>query len=256
MTGFIAVDELADESGKTGLDWVLARSANTFVFRPNQTCMLNHMDSTIRIARRREEMSAARQEQDIKASYKGFEKMVRRHDPIAKIESAAKIISYKEIGLRRTLKIVENFVLAEQEMRETKSRATEQEVMNGLNTVYCNFMKRAQKQQSQRKVVQYEMNRDTIENMHEIYHDAWRSGSEFEGEEADTRSLVSKMVDARGLELPDVYVSKKEKESKEKGKEKEGKEKEKEKEGASSSRPDPVDFETDELHARLRKLND
>ncbi len=212
----IAVDELAREDGKTGADWYFARAANTFIFRPNETCLINHMDDTLRMGIRREERRADKQRGEIAQDHKRFTALVKKNASAHDIRHVAKIISVREIGLRRTLTILENFIVANQELQETKGRKTEQQVMTGLSNVYANFLRRAIKQGAQRKTIKYEMNRDTIADMHELYHEAWRSGPEFQGEEEDTDALVRRMIDAKGLDLPDVMKPDKMKEKPEK----------------------------------------
>jgi hypothetical protein len=247
----ISVDELVKEDGKEGVDWGLARFANTWLFRPNNTCLVNHMEDTIRMAIRKEERNVDKQRAEITKNYAMFTKLVQKNASAHDIEHIALIITEREIGLRRTLTILRNFITAQQELQETKSRKTEQEIMTGLSTVYTNFMKRAKKDKTQSKTIRYEISRDAIADMHEMYHDAWRSGPEFERGEADTKTLVCKMIEARGLELPTAYIPSEQSSEKIKGK---GKGKEKEK--GKGDEEHKVDFELQALEERYNRLHD
>ena len=201
-----AVDTLADEEGKTGLDWYWARAKNTYIFRPNEACLLEHLEGEIRMGIRKKERVVEKQRKEIAANYKSFERLVNKNDSPHDINYMARQISIKEIGMRRNLTILENYLVARQEMEEICSRKTEQDLMAGLTSIYSNFIRRAQQHQGNRKVIQYEINKDAIEDMHDVYHDAWRSGAEFQNEGNDTNALVCKMIERKGLNMPDVPV--------------------------------------------------
>jgi len=202
----IAVHKLVSEDDKEGVEWFGAVVANTLLFRPTTTCKLEKMKEVLAKEEQDIRIKVKRMDREILKAAEEFARLQRKNQYASHIRASAKLLHLKRIGRDRLFEIAYQVALSIQELVQMQTKLTQQECMSGMAEIYVRLCNQSRRSGMERRAIQYELNRDRLNDVHQMFQDAWQSSPDFEGEEMDINEIIAREIAVQKLEMPEVPV--------------------------------------------------
>ena len=199
------VDRLADEN-VDGFDWFLAKTLNYVFFNPSVKCRIEMAKKELRIYLRKVERVEKKLTQDIQLNNKRFAILVKKNESANHIRSTARLLHTQNVRQNELLQTKERIELMQTELDQVNLRQNEQEIITELARIYRKMSQTSREKGLDRAAVSYSLSKDKLAITHEMFEETFRSSEEFATEDQNVNTLVQKMIDAKGLEMPQVPV--------------------------------------------------
>jgi hypothetical protein len=200
-----AVDRLVDTNDKEGIEWVGACIANVILYRPNATCKIFMMERDLKAEKRALKRQVAVLDKDIFDIGNEFDKLVRANLSPDHLRETTRILHAAQRERKYYLGIISDIYKSKMELGRLKNDKTEQARMIGMMDVSRYLGARAHHKNLNRKMTQYEVDREYLESVRESFHESWNS-SDDGMEEKNINDLIRQKIIERGIPMPKVPV--------------------------------------------------